>query len=402
MLKMFTIDIPLLAWCLAGATVVMAALTAGLLVPRLLRVGRRVAEDTASVEAGECAGEPAVSVIVTADDDAANLAVLLPQLLGQDYGGPMEVIVVDNGEGSPAETVVARLQGDHPNLYLTYAPAHSRNISRKKLAVTIGVKAARYDCLLFTCGNCRIASPLWLRAMARHFAAGADVVAGYSVPLPAAVEDGAGARGESRRAAFDRVRGAVQWLVPAMKGRLWRADGNNMGYRRDLFYANKGFQRSLNLKYGDDDIFMSEISRNRDVAVELSRQSMVEQRVNDMARAHRLSRIHRDFTARYLNGASRRLWGLMSWMWLGCLGCGVAAAAVGLPSLLPAIAVVVIWVAMAAAAGTAWRRCSAALMSRRLCVTVAWFMTVHPLYTLAYKIRGRRARATNFTWTTEK
>lgn len=397
---MFSLEFSTLVCGLFGSAMLCAVLLSVLMIPRLRKVSRRVKADSASLADGDGVTDyPPVSVIVTADDDARNLAVLLPQLLGQDYPAAMEVIVVDNGEGSPTETVVARLQGDHPNLYLTYAPANSRNLSRKKLAVTIGVKAARYDCLLLTCGNCRVASPLWLRAMCRHFAAGKEIVAGYSRPLPA---DDAVGRPESRLAAFDRVRSVVEWVVPAMKGRVWRADGNNLGYTRRLFYENKGFQRSLNLKYGDDDIFVSEIATRSNCAVELSTDAVVDELEQDVARAHRLDRIRRDFTASMLPGASRRLWALMSWLWWGYIVCAVLTVLSALPSIVPLIAVTVVSVALALGSGFAWRSAMRSLASRPLCLTVAWFMTVHPIYTLVYKVRGRRARHSNFTWTTEK
>lgn len=394
-------DIPFEVYCLGGGALVCALAFMALLFPRLARVRRAVGADTSALEhtAGENSGFPPVSVIVTADNDAWNLPVLLPQILGQDYPAPLEVIVVDNGDGGPSETVVASLQSDFPNLYLTYAPANSRNLSRKKLALTLGVKAARYDHLIFTCGNCRIDSPLWLRAMARHFAEGKEIVAGYSSPAPASPED---SRAESRTEAFSRVRGAVQWLAPAIGGCLWRADGNNLGYTRRLFYDNKGFQRSLNLKYGDDDIFVSEIARPDNSTVELSVESMVTELVPDSARAFRQHKLHRDFTARYLRKGPRLVWGLMSWLWWGWLGLSAAAAVAGLPSLVPLIGVAAVWIALWLTVGWQWRSAMAALGARRLFLTVVWFVTIHPFITLAYRIRGRRNRYNNFTWTTEK
>ena len=398
---MLSLEFSTVFYCLAGGALLCAIMSLVLMIPRLRRVSKRVVSDSENVAASvDDSAYPPVSVIVTAGDDSRSLERLLPQLLGQDYPAPMEVIVVGDGEGGPAETVVARLQNDYQNLYLTYAPANSRNLSRKKLAVTIGVKAARYDHLMLTCGNCSIGSPLWLRAMCRHFACGCGVVAGYSLPVGADTDEGV--CGEVRFHAFDRVRSAVEWLAPACGGRLWRADGNNLGYARKLFYENKGFQRSLNLKYGDDDIFVREISTGVDCALELSRESMVEVVEHDLSRAHRLERIRRDFTASMLPGASRRMWAFMSWLWWGFIGLGVGACVVGLPSLIPVAAMSVVVVAMVLAAGLAWRRTMKSLNSRPLCMTVAWFITIHPLYTFAYRLLGRRERATNFTWTTEK
>lgn len=399
---MFSIDFSILDYCLFGSALVCAVLALALMLPRVSRVARRVRADRAVMRetGGGLPDEayPPVSVIVTADEDSENLAELLPAILEQDYPGPMEVIVVDNGEGGPLETVIARLQPLYPNLYLTFAPANSRNLSRKKLAITIGVKAARFDNLLLTNGNCRIPSALWLRTMARHFAMGKEIVAGYSVPVPADKLSGR----ESRLEAFDRVRRSLQWLAPAIAGKLQRADGNNLGYTRRLFYDNRGFQRSLNLKYGDDDIFVNEIATPSNFAVELAPCSFVADRKPDVSNAHRIDRLHRDFTASRLPKSTRRLWGLVSLLWWAGILLGVAAAVTALPNLIPAIAVVALWIIAWLVTGLVWVKAQRALKARRLCFTVAWFITIHPFYTLAYRFRGHRARYNNFTWTTEK
>mgnify|MGYP007083028735 CR=1 FL=1 len=47
----------------------------------------------------------------------------------------------------------------------TYVPSDARYLSRRKLAFTLGVKAAKYDILLFTEANCQPLNDQWLSAM---------------------------------------------------------------------------------------------------------------------------------------------------------------------------------------------------------------------------------------------
>ncbi len=113
---------------------------------------------------------PPVSVLVYSQDDAENLSALLPGLLGQDYPSEFEVIVINEGESVDVRDAVSSLRPSHHNLYLTFTPEGVRNLSRKKLGVTLGVKAARYRHVVLTTTAVDIPSSMWLRRMASGFA----------------------------------------------------------------------------------------------------------------------------------------------------------------------------------------------------------------------------------------
>ena len=59
-------------------------------------------------------------------------------------------------------------------------PDSSRYISRKKLAVTLGIKASKYEWLVFTNANCMPQSNQWLRLMHATSHHVPKVVLGYS------------------------------------------------------------------------------------------------------------------------------------------------------------------------------------------------------------------------------
>ena len=313
--ELLSLKFDIVAIAASGAALVFAVLILSLLLPRLLRVTRRIRRDNAiasgTVEA-EATFRP-VTVIVTSSHEATNLRTLLPQILEQDYPAPMEVIVVDDDDDEGVTPgVVSQLQDVYSNLYMTYAPATSRNLSRKKLAITLGVKAARYDWLVFTNGNCRVESPLWLRLMALGFARGNKVVLGYSIPRPS---DDAVEKGGRRRRAFDAVRTAAQWLGAAIGGRPYRGDGNNLGYTRQLFMEQRGFEKSLTLVNGDDDIFVSQLASVAPADVMVARDAMVVDLERHPEKAARDEYDARRFTGRYLRRSTSLMWGFMSLLW---------------------------------------------------------------------------------------
>lgn len=338
---------------------------------------------------------PSMSVIVYSEDDAANLEVLLPQLLDQDYPAPFEVIVVNDGAVSATHEVVARLEQRYSNLYMTFTPEQSRSLSRKKLAVTIGIKAARYDVAVHTTGNCQIPSRLWLKAIARRFVPGKDIVIGYAAPTAA---DDTVREKRKRLHAFDQVRQSVEYLSWAIAGRPYRGSCRNLAYRREVFFDNKGFSRSLDLKYGDDDVFVSQVCNGSNTAVELSADSMALCVQPDPAGAHRADKLRYGFSAPRLRGHARLFFGSCSLVWWLSLASAVATSLLGLPSLWPLIASCVLLLTLWAVMSVAWKRTSVALWSRPIFLTFPWFMTIHPFYTLVYRIRCFAKRKSFYSW----
>jgi len=337
---------------------------------------------------------PAVSVIVYSEDDAENLEVLLPQILEQDYPGQFEVIVVNDGAVSSTKDVIARLEQRYTNLYMTFTPLESRSLSRKKLAITLGIKAARYEVIVLTTGKCRIESKTWLSTMARHFVDGKEIVIGYSTPL---IPDDA-PNPWKRLHAFDSVRTAVEYLSWAIAGRPYRGDCNNLAYRRSLFFKNKGFSRSLHLKYGDDDVFVNEVAGKHNTAVELSTASIVEVLESHPQMAHRRDKLRYGYTAKSLKTFARVFFGSCSWAWWGLIAATVAISLAGLPSLLPMIVSVSLFLLCIVVMMIAWRKTSRALGSRSILLTFPWFMCFGPFYNLYYRMRGHLSRGSNLTW----
>lgn len=336
---------------------------------------------------------PQASVIIYAQDQTENLAALLPDVLGQDYPAGFEVIVVNEGESDSTSDLVNQLELQHRNLYLTFTPEGARNLSRKKLALTLGIKAARYPVVVITNANVRLNSDRWLQLMTRHFNEGKDVVIGAS-----AIDINDDNRMGKRRRAFDRVIQAIIYLSAAIGHKPYRGDGFNIAYRRDLFFANKGFSSALNLHYGDDDIFINEIVTSDNTAVELTPESITIPKFYNQARAHKELKLRYNFTGKFIKKASPRFFGfssLMMWLWLAA---SVVAIVFSLPNLVPTIAVVVLMLAMWIPIVMIWRKAMKALCSRKLLFSLPWLVLTRPIANFLYRIKGWRTRGRNYTW----
>lgn len=339
---------------------------------------------------------PPVSIVVYDFTNASALYEVIPRMLEQDYPAPVEVIVVNDTGLDATEEVIARLENTYSNLYMTSVPSESRHLSRRKLALTLGVKAARYEAVMLTCGSCLVESPMWLRTMMRHIASGRSMVIGWAYPERPLAE-GDIIEGRRRLRSFDVVRTAVEYLAWAAKGHPWRGNGFNMAIRRDLFFSSKGFSRTLNLHRGEDDIWVREVADAANCSVELSPDSMVGIMDSDHPALHRAEKVSHEFTSSKPGRGAHMTFSFVSWCcWLWMLG-SVAAVVLGFPYLLPPVCVVAVALAFWIPVMFMWRTVSVTLKCRRLFFTVPVFMLWHPFYALLYKWRAFRNRRSNYT-----
>lgn len=335
---------------------------------------------------------PSVSVVVYAHNDADCLEQFLPLMLQQDYPC-FEVIVVDDGSYDASRDIVSDMMPHFPNLRLSFSPDNTRSLSRKKLCLMLGIKAARNEVTVTTNANVRVPSDQWLRLMMRNFTPGTDVVLGYSRYRYS--EDRSPGRFYRR---YDVVTTALQWLTSAIKGKPYRGVSDNLAYRRHLFFEHNGFARNMDLRWGEDDVYVSEIAHGGNTRLELSPGSQVQVHYSHVPRAHRLLKLRRDFTTRQLSVSKPFLvQGLMSTLNSARLSCLTAAIALDWSNLFTLAVAAVLLVASWVLVTLPFNRACRVLHAPVLFVAVPLFAIWRPVVNLCYRVRGVRTRQANYT-----
>lgn len=236
-------------------------------IPMLKRL-RHALSDSPAPESGTLP----VSVIVYTYANSKGLEEVIKGLHEQHYDAAKEIIVVNDGKDNGVEDLLTTIENTYPGLRRTFTPYDTRNISRKKLALTLGIKAAHNPIVLFLTSESRLPGPYWLSAMTAPFHdRDIDMVLGYAGPGKSDTDS----RRLSRGMHHDILISDMEWLADAIDSKPWRGDGDNMGIRRSMFFSHMGFGNSLNLQYGDDDVFVSEVATDSNTAVVLSPDSRV-------------------------------------------------------------------------------------------------------------------------------
>ena len=209
--------------------------------------------------------QKSISIIICAKNEEENLERFLPRVLEQDYS-EFEVVVVNDCSTDGTEDLLSEFSVRYKHLRYTSIPANEKFLHGKKLAVTIGLKSARYDHVLLTDADCYPVSNLWLQKMASNFTREKKIILGYG--------------GYERRRGllnllirYETVFTAIQYLSYAIKGRPYMGVGRNLAYEKELFFNNKGFASHYHLSSGDDDLFVNEIAVKENTAIEISKES---------------------------------------------------------------------------------------------------------------------------------
>jgi cellulose synthase/poly-beta-1,6-N-acetylglucosamine synthase-like glycosyltransferase len=209
---------------------------------------------------------PPVSVVICARNEAENLARFLPDVLRQDYPS-YEVVVVNDCSEDNTDEVLGSLVREYPHLKISFIQKDTGFTHAKKLAILIGIKAAKNELLVFTDADCRPASPNWLREVAATAGGeNTDIVLGY----------GAYIREKSLLNSYIRYETmfiAMQYFGMSMAGKPYMGVGRNMAYRKGFFFESGGFGPHNHIISGDDDLFVNRNARADNCGLMLSHDS---------------------------------------------------------------------------------------------------------------------------------
>ncbi len=201
-----------------------------------------------------------VSVIICAHDEEANLRELIPLLLLQDHPEFEIIIVEDRGnDGTYDYLLSATKEKKHLKMVrVVYLPEH---ITGKKFALTLGIKAAKYDWVLLTDADCRPDGNRWLKQMSGRFNGECQIVLG-------------------------------------------------------LFLDNKGFNTHLGLAGGDDDLFVNEHARKRNTTTAIGKGALVYSKPKTTWREFYYQKLRHLFAGKRYKLSTKLVLGLFSISWI--------------------------------------------------------------------------------------
>lgn len=386
------------AWSLGALALIASLWLLTAYRSRIAGVGAAIRRQTAQAFNPSPKPEPpAVSIVIVAGDHAEALETLLGKIFGQEYPSPMEVVVVNDGKSDEIKDVITRIRHlEHrDNLFLTFIPENLRNVSRRKLALTLGVKAAHNPVIVALTEESKLYSTQWLMRMVQPFMRPEiEVVIGSALPATK-FDTGFGRRYRS----FTHGHDAAIWLSSALRGKAWRGHRANMAFRTESFFSSGAMSGALNLRNGDDDIFISKLARRDNTEVVCAAQAAVRYAHPTSRQQFRRERPARFFTQQSLRvprlffGASS----LAAWTLL-LASAGAVALGIYLQDWVISGITAALFILSVVILSLTWRSTLKALRCRPAALGVFPMMLRRPLTNAIHRLRARRNRKDYYTW----
>jgi len=234
---------------------------------------------------------PAVSVVIAARNEAGNLEKFLPKVLEQDYP-QYEVVVVNHASIDDTDMVLKRFEQKYKHLTVRTLKNDSISGFGKKLPLTLGIKAAKYDYLLLTDADCFPNSNQWIKTMIAPLEHN-DFVLGYGgfLKQPLFI---------NRLVRYDTVQSALLYLSVALKSKPYMAVGRNLAYRKSVFFKAKGFASHSYIAGGDDDLLVNQMATKKNTAIQIVPESFTySTAVSSFREWHRSKSRHLTSSTRY-------------------------------------------------------------------------------------------------------
>jgi len=209
-----------------------------------------------------------VSVVIFAKNCAPELKKNLPFILAQEYP-KFEVVLINYASTDNTLEVLEDFKSKNNHIKILDVENNEAFWGNKKYALTLGIKAAKYEHLLFTSITSEPHSEFWISEMSKQFTKQKTIILGYSKYKKARSLGNLFVR-------FENLLAAIQCFSLVKSLSPYMAFDDNFAYTKDSFFKVKGFINHIKLKYGENDLFLKDAATKKNTSYTISKNSFVE------------------------------------------------------------------------------------------------------------------------------
>ena len=200
-----------------------------------------------------------ISVIICAKNESENLRQFLPSFINQKYSN-YELVLINDASTDDTLEVIESFQTAHPTkIKIVDVVPNEQFWGSKKYALSLGIKSATHEHLLFSDADCKPVSEHWIAEMASHFTNQKEIILGYGAYQKTTNS------WLNKLICFETLFTAIQYFSYAKIGLPYMGVGRNLAYTKTLFFNSNGFSNHTHIKSGDDDLFVNKNATNQNV-----------------------------------------------------------------------------------------------------------------------------------------
>ncbi|WP_428742715.1 glycosyltransferase [Tenacibaculum sp.] len=209
-----------------------------------------------------------VSVIVYVKNNAGILTEYIQNVIKQKHPN-FEIVLVNNASTDTTLEVIKNLQQEYSHIKVVNVENTEAFWANKKYALTLGVKAATHEHLLFTEVSSKALSKNWINEITSYFSQEKTIVIGYQ-------------KLKRRKKSFsnllirfDHLLNAIQAFSYAKFGAPYKATNHNLAYTKEEFFKVNGYINHLTLFMGEGDLFLKDAATDQNTIVATTPNSFV-------------------------------------------------------------------------------------------------------------------------------
>ncbi|TRX39190.1 glycosyltransferase [Flavobacterium restrictum] len=201
-----------------------------------------------------------ISVIVCAKNEEDNIINFIPLLAEQNYPD-FEIVLIDDASSDHTGAIFEGFEQQYPHVRLVKVANNEAFWGNKKYALTLGIKAAKKEYLLFTDADCYPTSTDWIATMSSQFTMQKTIVLGYGGYEKIANSF------LNKIIRFETVLTAIQYFSWAKLGHPYMGVGRNLAYKKEVFFNVNGFIDHMQIRSGDDDLFVNQAASSKNTTI---------------------------------------------------------------------------------------------------------------------------------------
>lgn len=213
---------------------------------------------------------PSVAIIIVAQEEADKLRKHLPVFLEQKYPVEYQVIVVDIHSTDDTLKLLEHLEEQYLHLAHSSIPASARDISKQRLAMTLGLKTACTEWVIFTQADCCPESDEWLASFMHVNTNGKNAIIGLT-------KYASSNNWLMRKRQFLRLWQQMQWIPFAENHHPYWADNTLLAYRKNYFFEHHGFESDSKLLVGAAPLLVNRNISNGQSAISVHNKAILVQ-----------------------------------------------------------------------------------------------------------------------------
>jgi glycosyltransferase involved in cell wall biosynthesis len=207
-----------------------------------------------------------ISIIICAKNEEENIKKYFPFIVSQNYPD-YEIVLIDDASSDETLALFESYEKQYANVKLVKVQNNEAFWGNKKFALTLGIKAAKNEYLVFTDANCYPASTNWLLEISSQFTKEKTIILGY------------GAYEKVKNSflnkiiRFDALLTAIQYFSWSKLGKPYMGIGRNLAYKKSEFFNVRGFMDHMKVRAGDDDLFVNQAATSSNTEILFSSDS---------------------------------------------------------------------------------------------------------------------------------